>query len=119
MDRMRSLNRLVAVIKPNQTFLQWLKYVTDDNKKLTLEEAREDCFAFLIPEYDTINEAQEFILGRSRELLETILESWYIDEEIWPPNLDPDLFREWFDIEIHSEVVDLAGEEMVLEDYEF
>lgn len=119
MDTMRSLNRLVAVIKPNQTFLRWLKYVTEDNKELTLEEAQEDCFAFLVPEYDTIGEAQEFILDRSPELLETILESWYVDDEIWPPNRDRDLFLEWFDIEIHSEAVDLVGEEIVLEEYEF
>jgi hypothetical protein len=112
MPWIRSINRLVAAAKPNQAFLNWLNTVSDNGVQLSLEEARDDSFVFLVPEYDTNEEAKEYILSNSREPLELILESWHTDEDTWPDQLDRRLFMEWFEVEVHSEVVDLVDREI-------
>jgi len=94
--------------------------LTDANEDLipSLEEARaEDCMAFLIPEYDTNGEALEFVLKQSRVILTIQCEAWDTREELWPKTLDRRLFKKWFDVEIHSEVVDIMRSPIEHEDY--
>lgn len=37
--------------------------------------------------------------------------AWHTDETYWPKKRNLALFREWFDIEIHSEVIDMDDDE--------
>ncbi len=45
------------------------------------------------------------------------LGGWYQDEEVWPRKRSYALFRRWFDVEIHSIVVDSLDEEIEKEDF--
>jgi len=47
------------------------------------------------------------------EVFERELFGWHTDETAWPKNRNLALFREWFDIEIHSVVEDLCDFEIV------
>ena len=54
---------------------------------------------------------------RSRRALR-YLDEWTTDESRWPKNLSLKLFREWFSVEYHSTVWDLAGAPFYVKDWE-
>lgn len=84
----------------------------------TLDAARaEECMTFLIPEFDTNEAALEFVYKQSRDILEIMCESWDTREELWPQARDRRLLKKWFDVEIHSEVIDIMRSPIEHEDY--
>ena len=72
------------------------------------EEISEDNLTFLIPEFDGPDEATEYIRKRYGLILEWAFGGWAPTEELWPEKRNWKMLNEWFDIEIHSEVFDLA-----------
>jgi hypothetical protein len=101
------INRAVAVIKPKQPFVDWINSHPDSAEDpVALEQVRQDCNVFLIPDFDSEEEVEEYIEDLSTDIFEIELESWYTDEESWPTNRDFQTFREWFDVEVHSMVID-------------
>ncbi|MFC1717739.1 plasmid pRiA4b ORF-3 family protein [Candidatus Poribacteria bacterium] len=103
---MQSIDRLVAIIKPRQPFLDWLRSLPDWDLEMTLEELREDCIVLLIPEFDSNEEAKEHIEANYQVIFEMQLNNWYTDPIMWPEKRSLGVFRQWFDIEIHSIVID-------------
>jgi hypothetical protein len=52
---------------------------------------------------------EEWIKLNYRQLFEAELEGWYTDPTLWPQDLTLQLFREWFDVECHSVLIDTVG----------
>ena len=69
--------------------------------------------AYLIPEFENDDGAQRVLKDVFAEVFERELFGWHTDETAWPKNRNLALFREWFDIEIHSVVEDLCDFEIV------
>lgn len=114
------INRLVAVIKPKQGYLDWMASLPGGDGSLipSLEEARkQDCMAFLIPEFDLDEQAREYVLKVSKTIIELHCEAWDTREELWPKTMDRKLLKKWFDIEIHSEVLDTIRSPIEQEEY--
>jgi len=111
------INRAVAIVKPRQPFLEWLSRMPDPPQGLTLDELREDCTAFLIPEPTYQDEAEGFVEEIYDEIFEIELNAWYTHEALWPPHRDYKMFLEWFDVEIHSMVIDSQEDEIEAEEY--
>ncbi len=106
---MREINCSVAILKPRQPLLDWLLQLPDGGEeKFTLEELRQDCTVLLVPEADDDEPHLRLIRSRCKEIFEAELESWCTDETLWPSKRDFKTFRAWFDIEIHSLVVDMS-----------
>jgi hypothetical protein len=106
------INRAVAVIKPRQRYVDWALSLPDAPDELSLEDVRTDCTTILIPEYDTPDESEAFIAFIAPELFEAELDAWYRDRTSWLVDRDYGVFQEWFDVEIHSVVVD-AGKNTI------
>lgn len=113
---MQTINRLVAIIKPKQPFLDWLESLTDWDDELTLDELREDCTAILIPEYGSNEKASQYIEQKYEEIFEIELSNWHYDKDLWIKNRSLQLFRQWFDVEIHSMVYDAVDGDIIKED---
>ncbi|MEK7396547.1 MAG: hypothetical protein AAB116_06385 [Candidatus Poribacteria bacterium] len=113
---MNTINRLVAIIKPKQPLLDWLESLPDWDDELTLDEIRADCTAILIPEYGSNEKALQYIEQKHEEIFEIELSNWHYDEDLWTKNRSLKIFREWFDIEIHSMVYDAVDENIIKED---
>jgi hypothetical protein len=105
------IDRNLAVIKPKQPFLDWLRGVPGNEVELTLDQLCIDCTALLIPEFEEPEDAVSFIDEVGVELFEAELGSWVDDSELWPKDRSLQAFWTWFDVEIHSTVVDLVDEE--------
>lgn len=109
------IDRNLAVIKPKQPFLDWLRGVPGNDVELTLDQLRIDCTALLIPEFEEPEDAVSFIDEIGAELFEAELGSWIDDAKLWPKDRSLAAFWTWFDVEIHSTVVDLVDEEVPAE----
>jgi len=113
----KSINRTVAVLKPKPAFMDWINSMPGDGPPMAIEEISDDCLCFLIPEYDTNEQALEFILKNALPILEAELIGWDQSGETWPDKLDRRLLQKFFDIEIHSEVIDMMKGPIEREDF--
>ena len=105
---MGPINRSVVVIKPKRPFLEWTQKLPDPLEGLTLERLYDDSHAYLFPEWDTHAQREE-LLGEAYDyLFEWELFGWHRDERAFPKKRTLAMFREWFEVEFHSVVVDLV-----------
>jgi hypothetical protein len=110
------LNRSVAIIRPKQAYLDWIRTLPGPYYE-TLEDLREQSRAVLIPETSSSEFAIEKLRDSAEQLFEMELEAWMPGKLSWPENRDFDTFVEWFDIEIHLLVIDSVSAEIQKEPY--
>jgi hypothetical protein len=79
---------------------------------LTVVRAQPYGSAFLLPELELEEDVQEWVEENAIWLFEFQLATWTDDETLWPPTRDLKTFREWFRVDIHSVVVDVAEDEI-------
>jgi len=115
--QLKSINRLIAILRPKQAFLDWINSMPDDPNTMTMEEVAYENLCFLIPEYESNEQGREFILKNAEAILEVQLEGWDQSGETWPEKLDRRLLQKFFDIEVHSEVIDMMKGPIEREDF--
>jgi len=108
---MFSVNRQVAILKPREPFLEWLK-THNIFQKSSREDIEKDATVFLIPEFDFKQDSDNYIHSIFPDLFEMQLNEWNLDEELWPKNRNYDLFNKWFDLSYHSIVIDLSENDL-------
>ncbi len=105
---MYQLDHFVALIRPRQPFLDWLRGLPDfEDLELTLEQVRGDSTALLIPEFDDDDEAVAFVYRIWDEVFAAELEAWTEEKALWPQGRTIEMFMEWFDVEIHTTVAEV------------
>src|SRR5438105_8398979 len=111
---MRVVNRTAVTLVGAQPFLDWTGHTDADANKgaLTVPRAKPYGTAFLLPELELEEDVQEWIEDNASWLFEFQLASWTDDETVWPATRDLKTFRDWFRIDIHSIVVDVADDEI-------
>ncbi len=113
---MYEVNRSIAVIKPKQPFLDWLLNLpTDWAQETTLSNLRDDCNSFLIPPVEFKEHARDFLKTAWRTVFEAELADWCEDKSLWPEKMTPNIFQQWFDVEIHSVLNDLEESPLLRE----
>ena len=70
------------------------------------DSLRADSTVILIPEFEEPEEGVAYIDEIFETLFQMELSSWYDDESLWPQDRSLKTFWEWFDVEIHSTVID-------------
>ena len=107
---MYEVNRSVLVIKPKQPFVDWLLSLPFrfDPEEVNLLNLREDCNALLVPPVEDFSEVRDFIKANWSGLFEAELADWCEDDSLWPVPRTQNLFSQWFEVETHSVVTDLA-----------
>lgn len=111
-----TINRSIAIIKPKQPYVDWANQLPDAKWETSLSDLQKDCTAILILEYDTDDEAKKYIDRIAKDIFEDELFSWCTNEDWWPQNRTKAMFWKWFDIELHSEVIDPLEEAIVKEE---
>ncbi len=102
------------VIRPKRPFVDWANQIARQNKnavaEITEEEARRRGTVYLIPEPTTAAEAMEYAKRHWEKIFDHELEGQWDDEgDLWPRHRTWEMFLEWFDVEVHREIVDLTG----------
>lgn len=105
---MNSINRQVAIIKPKEPYVEWINSLPGNVEPFSIESLREDCTAYLLPNFDDDDESLKYLKKIYRKIFEIELASWSTDENSWPNSRDYNIFTKWFSIEFHSEVFDFG-----------
>ena len=109
---MYQLDRNVAIVRPEQPFLDWLNGLSEYAPlELELEQLQQDCTALLIPQFEDEDEAVTFVCKLWDPLFEAELGDWTDDRVLWPQGRSIEMFMEWFSIEIHTTLVDLVEDD--------
>jgi hypothetical protein len=103
---MYTINRSVAILRPQQPFIDWANNLPDAGFKASKKDFTTDCHVILIPEYDTDDEAREYISAMYEDIFEEELGGWCTEESWWPKDRTEKMFWQWFDFELHSMVID-------------
>jgi hypothetical protein len=107
---MRVINRTAISITGAQPYLDWMRQTDAVFAKgaLTVARAKPYGTALLLPEFELEEDIQEWVEENAAWLFEFQLAAWTDDESSWPVTRDLKAFREWFRVDVHSLVVDMA-----------
>jgi hypothetical protein len=111
---MRLINRTAVTIIGARPYLEWTRQKAADANAgaFTVARARTYGSAFLLPELELEEDVQEWIEENAGWLFEFQLSAWTEDESAWPVARDLRTFREWFRVDIHNVVVDIADDDI-------
>lgn len=110
-----SLNRNAIVVRATSTFLAWAKQHPDPQPQLTLDDIRRQPTVYLVPEGENDESIERFVKRHFSMIFEHELGAWCTEPSLWPENRTYAAFKEWFDVEIHSMVMDLGRDEIEVE----
>jgi hypothetical protein len=111
---MRVVNRTAVTVVGAKPYIDWtLSTDADVNKgAITVARAKTYGSAYLLPEFELEEDVQDWIEENALWLFEFQLAAWTDDESTWPSPRDLKQFREWFRIDIHNLVVDVADDDI-------
>ena len=111
---MRVINRTAITVVGVQPYLDWTRQEDADFNRGTLTVARAKTFgtAYLLPELELEEDVQEWVEENAQWLFEFQLASWTDEQSTWPATRDLKTFREWFRIDVHNVVVDVADDDV-------
>jgi hypothetical protein len=102
------VNRGVLIVRPKQPYLDWANELDDSG---VLPDANGEQTVYLIPRFETDEEALSILKQVYAEVFENELYGWHTDEDAWPQERTFTMFKKWFAIEMHSVVEDLDHDE--------
>lgn len=128
---MRVINRTAITIVGAEPYLEWtqsrdaffapLKGVAPSarqERELRVFTPRGKAYGscYLLPDSVEEEDLIEWVEDNYATLFESQLSAWTEDESAWPKARDLSIFRQWFRVDIHSVVVDVADDEIEGED---
>lgn len=115
---MYEVNRSVFLLIPLEPFWTWLQSLPDVQlNDITLTDLQQDANAYLVSPCDDVAEVWAEIEEHFQNIFAAELADWCEDENLWP-DLHPDIFNEWFDIQLSTVVTDLAHQELARESFQ-
>lgn len=101
-------NRGALIVRPKQPYLAWAAGLDDSG---IVPDVEGEKTVYLVSEFED-DEAWAIIEQVYTEVFKRELYGWHTDESAWPKNRTFALFLEWFDVEFHSVVEDLAEDDI-------
>lgn len=111
---MRVVNRTAVTVVGAGPYLDWARGRDADFNRghVTVVRTRPFGSAFLLPEVDYEEDLQEWVEENFAWIFEFQLSTWTSDESAWPQERSLQMFKEWFTIELHNVVVDVADDDI-------
>lgn len=107
------VNRAAIMLRYKETAVCWINkadpYV--ETPAIDIDKANQERTVYLVSDEDGdgIDAATQWVKENYETLFESELDGWYTDPGLWPEKRTFKLFKEWFDVECHSVLVDTAG----------
>ena len=98
-----SINRNAIVVKAKQPFLDWLNKVDSKYPITQLDEGT----IYLIREKDSNKAIENWLKRNFDQIFQNELNDWFTDQTTWPTQRTFKLFKEWFEYEMCSMILDL------------
>ena len=114
------INRVALVIKYKEPAVEWINKVDPhkDDAGLTIEIVNTDNHIYLISEElaDDPKGLKKWLKKNYKKIFELELDGWYTDPSLWPKKRKFELFNEFFEVELHSILIDTVDGPIVDED---
>ncbi len=99
------IDRNAIVIKPKKPFFEWLNNIEPEGSTFTVDEAN----IYLVRERDSNDQIERWLSRNFDRIFQNELNGWYLDQSLWPQKRTYKIFKEWFDFEIHSMILDIEN----------
>jgi hypothetical protein len=94
------LNRGVLILRPKKPFVSWVQEADPvSERQVDAAFVRENTGVYLIPEFESSDEAWSWIEENAAEIFTHQLNEWYTDPGLWPTQRDWKALNEWFELE--------------------
>jgi hypothetical protein len=104
---MSMINRCAVTIKAKEPFVKWLNSLPDAlDIKIDIDRVNQETSVYLLQEYDYDDERESLLEHFYDLIFDEQLSSWWEAEEDWPARRTLSMFKQWFDVEFHSMVID-------------
>lgn len=99
-------------MKPSREMIKWVNSVfpKDPIDLDVLDEKHDNLDVFLLPEFESIEDAEAWLKKNYRPFLNHSLGGWVSDEDSWPQPLNWELFEKLNDYTLESVVIDTVEE---------
>jgi hypothetical protein len=110
------VNRNALILRYKDPAVRWINEAdpSPDGHEITLTDVNEERTVYLID--DRIGEdprsLERWLRKNYEDLFERELEDWYTDPKLWPKERSLALFHAWFDVELHTVLIDLGTGEL-------
>ncbi len=94
---MERSDRMAVVVMLREPVIDWINSVSPDDP-VWLDELAGRTNVYLIPRYDTVEDAEEYVRGYFDQIFCNELGEWIDDESHWPQKRTYEMFEEWFDV---------------------
>ena len=106
------VNRGALVLRYKEPAVQWINDAdpSPSSGPLTLESVNDERTVYLISDRagEDSKSFERWLKRHYAEIFEMELEGWYTDPDLWPKQISYELFRQWFDPELHTVLIDLG-----------
>jgi len=102
-------------VHPKQPYIDWAISLDDSGLVPSTDGERT---VYLIPEYESDQEAMEVLSVCFGEIFALELAGWHLVEDDWPKNRTFAMFQDWFSLELNSCVEDMCGYEFYDDGFE-
>ncbi len=107
------VNRMAVILRYKEPAVRWINEADPRPRDVpfTLAEVNEEGTVYLISDDDgdTSDTVELWVKRNYKLLFEMELEGWYTKPELWPKVRSLKVFREWFDVEYHTVLIDTVG----------
>jgi hypothetical protein len=107
---MRLVKRAAITVTPKKPYITWANAIDDDGVKIG-EDFLPEGRVYLIGDVADIIPFDRDVIVRPyfKAIFEEELNSWHRRESEWPSSRTYETFLRWFEVEVHSMVLDLQG----------
>lgn len=97
-----NVKRHAIVVKPKRPLLNWINAIYPD-----MAEDGSETTVYLVKDRDHYENTEKWLKRNFGEIFENELNGRHTDENDWPQKRTFKLFKEWFNTEIHTMIVDI------------
>lgn len=111
---MRLVKRAAITVTPKQPTIDWANSLDDDEVKFD-KDSQSERTIYLIDDASDVFPFDRDVVVRPyfTAIFEEELSGWHLRESDWPSPRTYDTFLDWFEVEVHSMVLDLPGRRMI------
>ena len=107
------IQRSAFSVRGKQPFLDWLKknseHFDSEFELPSLDQAREDPIIYLVAPLMTASSLEDYLKFNCDRVFVSECSQWTEIQSLYPKKPNYKMLREWFDIELMTQVVDLPG----------
>ena len=115
---MRRVKRAAVCVRPKQPYIDWANGLDEDGVKIGVEFMPDENVYLIDDMPEGSIDPEGLLEPYYAAIFEEELGAWHRVEAEWPQRRNFKTFQAWFEIEVHSMVLDLKGGWLWTERYE-